>query len=382
MNVGLLKLDLIARGIRAEKNLPEPLANPFGLVYLVLPNEVAVSVHLVLDGRKTPYTLKSGGKQYLLEVEGGEAIPVRMTLPLKCYEKKTSSGVLVSDILTVHSGLIAVHPKGACRFGLSGLSCRYCGQTKELEKHPRFSKEDLIEAIEIVLREKPCNFVHLSSGHVETEDGGIDWLTPWVAEIRRHINILISLDLAPPKSNHWVDQSYAIGVDAVYYDMGEFNPKEAVSPDEFKKERERYLQTVEYAARIFPKGAVFSHLVVGIEPLETTRKSIDLLIDRGVVPLLVYFPPYPESKLAQNWTLTPEAATSLYAHLFERLVETKNKPHWVEQADVLVTPLEGRFFSEKSAGYHIALKKFYQTAFGRAIRMGMIGMRRRLRVKP
>src|SRR3990167_917501 len=168
MNVGLLKLDLIARGIRAEKNLPEPLANPFGLVYLVLPNEVAVSVHLVLDGRKTPYTLKSGGKQYLLEVEGGEAIPVRITLPLKCYEKKTSSGVLVSDILTVHSGLIAVHPKGACRFGLSGLSCRYCGQTKELEKHPRFSKEDLIEAIEIVLREKPCNFVHLSSGHVET----------------------------------------------------------------------------------------------------------------------------------------------------------------------------------------------------------------------
>jgi hypothetical protein len=281
----------------------------------------------------------------------------------------------------VHGGFIAVHPKGPCRFGRAGLSCRYCGSTKELSQHPKFSKRDLVEAIQIVLREKSCDFVNLSSGHVDTEDGGIEWLSPWVAEIRKHVSILISLDLVPPKANQWIDEAYAIGADALYYDMDFFNPKEAESSRQMEHQRERLLEALGYAAKIFPRGAVLSHVVIGLEAHKETMKRIDLLIDRGVVPVLIYFPPYPESETALHWKISPEEASDLYAHLFERLVKAKNTPHWVQQLDVVVTPLEGRFFSTHSPGYHLVLKKFYQTAFGRKMRMGLIAMRRRLRVQ-
>ena len=79
--------------------------------------------------------------------------------------------------------------------------------------------------------------------------------------------------------------------------------------------------------------------------------------------------------------MSPKQAASLYAHLFEGLSHHKNTPHWVQQLDVALTPLEGRFFSKKSASHHLALRDFYQTSFGRNLRMGLIGVRRRLRVQ-
>lgn len=379
-NLGLLKLQLLYRGIRAGEGLPSPLSNPFGLVHLVLPDKTPVSVHRNDNGKESPFTLKKDGERFYLDIGGRECVPVKWTPPLKSYQKKTSTGLLVSDILTVHGDFIAVHPSHACRFGQSGLSCRYCGSSKELSQHPPFTPRDLVEAVQIVLKEKRCDLVALSSGRVETDDGGVEKLAMWVAEIRKHLNVLISLDLVPPASNDWIDQTYAMGVDAVYYDSDFFNPNDEPKKD-FEKHKARQLEALEYAAMIFPTGAVLSHLVVGFEPLEETKKSIDLLIDRGVVPVLTYFPPYDGSPLRARWTATPEAIVPLYAHLYERLVRTRINPQWVQQYDVVLTPLEGRFFSKQPARYHLKLKHFYETGFGRALRFGLASLRRHLRVR-
>jgi len=383
INVGLLKLELIAYGIKAQEGLPEPLSNPFGLVHLVLPDKVAVSVHRMQDSVETPFTLVCEKSRFFLEDSRapGKRCPVSWTPPLKAYERETSSGLKVADILTVHGGYIAVHPKGPCRFGLAGLSCRYCGSGRELSQHPPFSKRDLVEAIQFVLKEKRCDFVNLSSGRVETEDGGVEWLQPWVQELRKHINILISVDLVPPRRDEWIDRTYAMGVDALYYDLDFFNPEEAKSSEALKEQNLRHLEALEYAAKIFPKGAVLSHVVIGLEAVRESEKRIGELLARNVVPVLAYFPPYPESALAKSWKVGPKEAAAVYAHLFENLILQKNTPHWVQQLDVVLTPLEGRFFSAKSASYHLALRDFYQTSFGRSLRMGMISLRRRLRVQ-
>jgi uncharacterized radical SAM superfamily protein len=380
LNLGLLKLQLLYHGIRAGEGLPSPLTNPFGLVHLVLPDGVPVSVHRNDNGGESPFTLRKEGERYYLDMDGKERVPVRWTPPLKSYQQKVSSGLLVSDILTVHGDFIAVHPSHACRFGLAGLSCRYCGSSKELSQHPPFTPRDLVEAVTIILKEKRCDVVALSSGRVETEDGGVAKLAKWVAEIRKHLNILISLDVVPPATNDWIDQTYAIGVDALYYDSDFFNPNDEARKD-FQKHKTRQLEALEYAAKIFPKGAVLSHLVVGLEPVEETLKSIDLLIDRRVVPVLAYFPPYGGSKLRVQWTATPEKVQELYRHAYERLSEKRLNPRWVQQYDAVVTPLEGRFFSNLPAVSHLKVKNFQQTAFGRTVRLGLASLRRHLRVR-
>jgi sodium-dependent dicarboxylate transporter 2/3/5 len=389
-NLGLLKLQLLYHGIRAGEGLPSPLANPFGLVHLVLPDKIPVSVHQNDNGNESPFTLKKEGEYFYLDLSGKECVPVHWTPPLKSYQKKTSSGLLVSDMLTVHGDFIAVHPSHACRFGLAGLSCRYCGSSQGLaspvgpyknpSQHPPFTPRDLVEAVGIVLKEKRCDVVALSSGRVDTEDGGVAKLAKWVAEIRKHLNVLISLDLVPPATDDWIDQTYAIGVDALYYDTDFFNPNDEPKKD-FEKHKMRQLEALAYAAKIFPKGAVLSHLVVGLEPLSETRKSIDLLIDRGVVPVLAYFPPYDGSKLRAQWTATPEKVQEIYHHVYESLSRKRLNPQWVQQYDVVLTPLEARFFSDRPAGSHLKLKNFQQTAFGRTVRLGLASLRRHLRVR-
>jgi sodium-dependent dicarboxylate transporter 2/3/5 len=379
-NPALLKLQLLYHGIRAGNDLPSPLTNPFGLVHLVLPEELPVSVHLCTDGQKSPFMLRKQSDGFRLDIDGKESVPVRWTPPLQSYQKRTSSGILVSDVLTVHGDSIAVHPSHPCRFGQSGLSCRYCGSSKELSQHPPFTPRDLVESIQILLQEKSCDVVTLSSGQVDTEDGGVERLEKWVTEIRKHLNILIALDLVPPESNDWIDTTYAMGVDALYYDSDFFNPNDESGKD-FKKHKERQLEALEYAVKIFPTGAVLSHLVIGFEPLEETLNSIDLLIDRGVVPVLAYFPPYDGSTLRSHWTGTPEEVQKVYAHLYERLVRTRINPHWVQQYDVVVTALEGRFLSKESPRYHLKLKNFYETGPGRELRFALASLRRHLRVR-
>ena len=111
-------------------------------------------------------------------------------------------------------------------------------------------------------------------------------------------------------------------------------------------------------------------------------KSIDLLVDRGVVPVLAYFPPYGGSALRSQWTATPDEVQKVYARLYERLVRTRINPHWVQQYDVVLTSLEARFFSSESPRYHLKLKQFYESSLGRAFRFGMARLRRHLRVVP
>src|SRR5262245_50399329 len=132
-NLALLKLQLFFHGIRPGKNLPSPLTNPFGLIHLAFPEKVFVSVHLNTNGAESPFTLRREGERFLLDIEGRASVPVKWTPPLACYQKRTSSGLLVSDILTVHGDFIAVHPSHPCRFGESGLSCRYCGSSRSEE---------------------------------------------------------------------------------------------------------------------------------------------------------------------------------------------------------------------------------------------------------
>jgi solute carrier family 13 (sodium-dependent dicarboxylate transporter), member 2/3/5 len=379
-NLARLKLQLLYHGIRAGQDLPSPLTNPFGLVHLVLPEKIAVSVHLNTKGDQSPFTLRRSGQNFYLDVPGGVPVPVHWTPPLASYQKTTSSGVLVSDILTVHGDYLAVHPSHPCRFGESGLSCRYCGSSKELSDHPPFTPRDLVEAIQIVMQEKRCDIVTLSSGHVDTGDGGVERLERWVSEIRKHVTVLIALDLVPPDSNEWIDKTYAMGVDALYYDSGFLNPNDESKKD-FEKHKARQLEALSYAAQIFPSGGVMSHLVVGFESIQETMASIDLLVKRGVMPVLAYFPPY-GGNLRERWTATPDEVALVYAHLYEKLLPTRIKPYWVQQYDVVLTSLEGRFLSSLPPNYYLRLKDFFDTRPGRSVRFGLAALRRHLRVVP
>lgn len=372
VNIGLLKLDLFLKGIRPVADWPEDLI-------LVLPENTWVAVSQNSD---SPYSLKKIREGYHLDL-GAETLAVRPILPPAANQKKTTSGLRVGDILHSHGGFIAAAPRGPCRFARSGFDCKYCG-TKEVPRRTDYSNQDFVEALRILIQETPAEIIHLSSGFVDSEDGGMALIEPLVREIRKHLNILISVDVMPPATDSWIDRTYAAGVDMVYYDLDVFDPGlfAATYPEKEKGIRQkRYLEALKHAVKIFPKGAVTSHLVLGLEPMESTRKGIDFLTDLGVVPLITFFPPQKGSTLAMRWQPDLKEIIPLYAYLYQKVVEKKLSTNWVRQIDVVLTPLEGRHFAGGKAGFRVAVKNFYHTTLGRKAAYGLSAIRRKLRVQ-
>lgn len=381
-NPGQVKLDLLYHGVRCakESHLPE---DPSGTVILVLPEEVWVNVTYNADYvADSPYELHFHNKKWLL-IKGKQEIPVKVLRPLKAYAKKTSSGIPVSDILFLHGGFVSVEPMGVCRFTKSGLECKYC-RHKGPRAKTAFSTRDLIEALALVRKEVPFDIVQLSSGFVESEDGGVLALEPLVREVRKHFHTFISIDVMPPANNDWIDRSYAMGVDAIYYDIDVFAPDlfaDLYPEKEEKVRHQRYLEALEYAARTFPSGAVCTHLVLGLEPLASTKKGIETLTRMGVMPLLTFFRPLSDGHLVKKWDVKLKDVVPLYKHLFELTRKKKINPYWIRQFDVLLTPLEGRFFAGSKPSWSVSLQNFYRTAVGRQMALGMATLRRNLRVR-
>lgn len=262
-NPAQLKLDLLYYGLKLGECVEVP-EDPSGAVILVLPEDLLVNVtYQAPYAQESPYTLHSDEGVWSLQTEK-LTTPVKVLQPLKAYDQLTSSGIPVSDILCVHGGFVAVEPMGLCRFTKSGLECKYC-RHKGARVKTAFATRDLIEALEIVRKETPIDIVHLSSGFVESEDGGVMGLEPLVHEIRNQFNVFISIDVMPPAHNDWIDRTYAMGVDAVYYDIDVFDPDlfgKLYPEKENAFRHQRYLEALEYAAHTFSSGAVCTHLVL------------------------------------------------------------------------------------------------------------------------
>lgn len=370
--MGILKLDLLLRGLNPPHDFPEDFI-------LILPENTHVTV---TSNPHSPYSLEKKGEGLLLKSREGN-LDVQALFPPSASREKTSRGYRVGDLIHVHGGFLAAAPRGPCRFAKSGFACKYCG-TKETPRRTDYSNEDFVEAMQILLKETPAEIIHLSSGFVETEDGGIAMIEPLVREIRKHLNILISVDVMPPATNQWIDRTYAAGVDMVYYDLDVFDPTlfAALYPEKDKTIRQkRYLEALEYAVKIFPKGAVTSHLVLGLEPLESTQKGIDALTDLGVVPLITFFPPQPESSLAMRWQPNLKEIIPIFSYLYQRTQEKKLSTNWIRQIDVVLTPLEGRHFVGGKSGLTVAMKNFYHTSIGRKAAFGLSAIRRKLKVR-
>ena len=381
-NPARLKLDLLYYGVRpaAGTEIPD---DPSGTVIMALPEDVWVNATYRADYVKdSPFELLHRGRQWFVRSHDVET-EVRVLKPLKAYSKQTSSGISVSDILYLHGGFVAIEPMGLCRFTKSGLECKYC-RHKGPTVQTAFTTKDVLEALEMVKKEVPVDIIQLSSGFVEGEDGGVLALDPLVHEIRKYFSVFISIDVMPPAHNDWIDRTYAMGVDAVYYDIDVFDPELFASlyPEKVEAVRhQRYIEALEYAARTFPSGAVATHLVAGLEPLQSTQSGIKRLAEAGVLPLLTFFRPLPGSALEKKWSIKNEDLIPLYQDLFEQVKRHKINPNWIRQFDVVMTPLEGRFFTGSKRSWRVAQQNFYKTGLGRKAALGLATIRRNLRVR-
>ncbi len=393
-NPGFLKLDLAIRGARLGDGVrghPDLFRVPYVRDYVacslevVLPEEVSVSVPVgERFTENSPYLLGTNGQGFWM-ARDGERIEVRIVPQPRYYTQAAPSGLPMWRIGTAYGGYIAINPAAGCAFTQLGVPCRFCDiATRAVEREAPLSVTDVVETIRAAFAEGAVEFVYLHIGYLEGEDAGIRFLEPYIDAIKRHFDTLVAVQLQPPRHNRWIDRTYAMGVDALSYSVEIFDPALLRQHCAGRAEhvgRERYYEALGYAANIFPSGTVWSDLIVGIEPPESTMAGIDRLVGLGVLPVLSLFRPLDDTQLRNHPLPSAVEVAPIFAHLFHAVRNARINMNWVRDLSFAITPLEARFFADDDTRSGTALRPFYRSRLGSITARNLSRLRRRLRVR-
>jgi hypothetical protein len=138
--------------------------------------------------------------------------------------------------------------------------------------------------------------------------------------------------------------------------------------------RERYLDALAYAARIYPSGTVWSDLAIGLEPSASTIAGIDAFVGMGVVPAISI--PRGEQALPAMTEVAP-----VLAHLYRAVKERGINMSWVRDLGLAFPPLEARHFTGDSARLAVAGQQLTRWRLGALAARSFARLRRRLRVQ-
>lgn len=227
-------------------------------------------------------------------VWGGKEFPISLSPAPACYEAHTSSGRVIGEFTTLLGNVLVLGGPQACGYSISGNACRFCrvGSRSDTERTFGVSPQEAAEAVRAAQKERRIRWVLLTAASFDAEDGGVREIEPIVRAVRRHSSALVLASLHPPRNMRWIDHAYAIGVDGVSFNL-EFHDVAVLQrllPGRARYVgRSRYIQALRHAAKIFPRGAVWTEVIAGAASEAEDRHWLQQLLEWNVVPYLVPF---------------------------------------------------------------------------------------------
>ena len=375
------KPELAARGVRLDASAARlgagDTARPLELALL---DDVRVGVPI--DERSPFVLLADSARHFLVRRDPGGAESARVEVrPIPrpgFYERRTSRGTPMARIATVRGSHLLVNPSSACGFSVRGTPCRFCVEGARVSaERDAVPVADVLEVVRAAFDEGACELVYFNTSHFESEDGGIAFLAPYIEAVRRHFDTLIATQVHPPRATHWIDETYAMGVDALSYNLEIFDPdvlnRHCIGRARYIG-RERYLESLAHAARVFPSGTVWSDLVLGLEPADSTIAGIDALVEMGVVPVAALL-------RGEHPLPAPAEVAPLLAHLYRAVKRRGINMGWVRDLALGITPLEARHFAGDGARLAVTVQQLTRSRLGALAARGLSRFRRRLRVR-
>lgn len=309
-----LRLDLVNQGVRIGDDLA---AAGFGLALASDPAlpaiESAEGVDLILPGgwwtnvsvspdfsRTSPWTLSfatPGSDRVVLRHRTRGDVPVELPQTARFRHRRTHSGVSCGEVGAVHGRWVVIAPFVARAAQGLDRPRRFLGvpPARAMSKG-QWSVDDVVACAEAAWREAGARLVHLEAGHVLRADGGLADLGPYIEALKRALPTLVSVSVLPPEDPAAVVELYALGCDAVSYHLLAWDEPAAAAVAPVRSRfvpHARIRAALEAAAACFPRGAVSTDLLLGLEPLGNVGEACAQLAARGVVPNLTVFRPLP-----------------------------------------------------------------------------------------
>lgn len=371
VNPGVLKLELLCRGIlidpscHVEKDARKISRLRAGLgsgLEVCLDDNIHVNVP-VTEGfaASSPFTIKRhDDATYHVYKDDQHITKVELPPAPAFYEKKTSSGKLMSRVAQMQGTYLGIYATDVCSFWTTykGNNCKFCstglnlGPLEEEEK----KVSDVIETVIAAREEEKITFVHFNAGYFDSD--GAEKLMPYAKAVLEETGLLVGIQATPAKDFKLYDEMKAMGVNHLSF-CYEFHSPEAfaeVCPGKEKYiTQQRYFDAIKYTADLFGKGFVSGEIIAGIEPLEWTHRAIDWITDQGAFPTICVFRPIPGTEYGDKPSPEPEPLKAIFQHMYEACME-----HGIPvglapnlKISIVIQPDEGRYFLENRNKYKL-----------------------------
>jgi len=376
-NPGRTKLSLVSRGLA----LPEGLPASSRWIAQANATESVVDIrlssgHLCTVPVGQPYTERSTYK-LLSDADGfyldcaGESERVELVETPAFYRKKTRSGARMGNISSLHDRLLMLYPTMGCGFfAIPGAACQYCQYDSMLNENepPMRDPLELVEVVRAALAERAIDTVYLYNGFSPGQDAGLSRLLPLIALLRRHLpHQQIALETVAPQELTVIDELYDAGLDIFVCNLevaDETRFAEICPGKANHGGQSRIWEALRYARAVFRPGTVVSHLIVGLEPLQSTIAGMKALVHSGVIPLLIPFRPLPGTPLKDQPLSSLDDVEQALLSQSELVISSALPTHRLRDMGRVLTPMESRVLD----GIEPSLQqRFVVSPFGRKL---------------
>lgn len=307
---GQLKADLLSKGVNFDLGLFANYPGSFYANQYVYGNvnkaqleDRIPQVLLLGDGvitqvlrrENSPYQVRLVGEVVELHHDGEFVQALGLPEVPAYFGTRLRDGTLADKIIAVageDTPGFFIYPK--CYYFPQGAPCGFCSLAgtrnsvaKDMQKE--FTDTDIAEATQLLQSTlwRPLRLISFTAG-TPTSDGGTR--KHIIQSIRATYDALnpkvpIHALVHPPNDFSLIDEYHEAGVTSIAFNLEIFDRQlfEEIVPGKAKRYgRDKWLKALDYACGVFGPYNVFSGLVWGLEPPESTMEGHRFFLDRGI----------------------------------------------------------------------------------------------------
>jgi radical SAM protein (TIGR04043 family) len=272
--------------------------------------------------RRSPLHVVREGTRYRIHDRDQPLTPCEPMPWPKWYGKQTSGGTPMALVVSAHSStsLYTAIYQGGCDYFHGGQECSFCSM--KIDNKTEWRKiEPIIEVARAALEENPAAEMSFGGGTRLTPDKGAKHDIAAVRAFKKEVAMPVCVEMAPPDTDDWLDGLKDAGCDSLMLnlELWDRDVRARVMPGKSKITRERYLEALAYAVKLFGVHQVSSQVLIGLEPVESTLEGMEALADVGVIPLPTVFRPLNNTPLVSLATPRVEDVLRVFAANLEIL---------------------------------------------------------------
>lgn len=383
-NPGLLKLDLYCKGAHIDDSLHVTdeggrpiLRTRAGLgsgLEAILPDNLWTNIPVTERFvRHSPYVVRRRASGEIWIDLGDEPIaPIKLAPRPAWYDKKTSSGKVMTSVGTLQGTYLGVYPSKVCDYWTedSPSNCKFCSVGLNLGVDDAEDKrvQEVVEVAAAAREESDITYIDFNTGHYAGETY-LDILEPYIEAVKKATGCLIGVQTPPHADLSRYHRLKEIGVNRVSFCFELFSPEhfEKVCPGKAEKYGlQRYLEAVEYNARLGRAGKLDfdpwvsnGEIIAGLEPPEWSIKAIDWITSAGAIPTVCVFRPLKGTDYEHVPPPTLEEMVPVFAEQYVACM-SQGLPIAVApnvNVSLVMLPWESRWLVSKSTRRRFALKE-------------------------